>query len=83
MRRAAPRQSERSSYYGLILEPERPTPAIMAAAEAPPAETAEQRAERLARKRTVPAPKSRLRGPRGRSFTLDKADDEQVGRRDI
>ncbi|MGD0053596.1 MAG: hypothetical protein ABSD03_17465 [Vulcanimicrobiaceae bacterium] len=64
----APRQSERSAYYGVLLEPPKPTPAILAAASAPAAQTAVQHDELEARKTTRPAPKSRSKAPRGRSF---------------
>jgi hypothetical protein len=66
MGRRAPRQSERSDFYRVILEPPPPPPAILAAASAAPAKTSDQHAEQLARKKTVPAPKGRRRAPRGR-----------------
>ncbi|MDB5042190.1 MAG: hypothetical protein JWN27_2916 [Candidatus Eremiobacteraeota bacterium] len=65
MRRRAPRQSERSDDYERLLQPPRATPAILAAATAPAAETSEQRAQREANRKTRPAPKARRRGPRG------------------
>jgi hypothetical protein len=69
------RQSERSDFYGSILEP-RATPAILAAADARPAETAAEREARESRRKTTPAPRGRRPGPRGRGFDLDEIDAE-------
>jgi len=59
------RASERSAFYGLLLEPPRATPSVLSAAKARCAETTTERDDREARRTTRPAPKGRRRGPRG------------------
>ena len=68
MYRRALRCAERSELYGAIIDPPPPPPIVLAEANGPPALTAFQREQLVARKHTIPAPKCRRRGPRGRLF---------------
>lgn len=68
MRRRPMNQDERSAYYGRAIDPV-PPPSLEATRDAHgrKADTTTDYEERLARKSTIPGPKSRRRGPRGRA----------------
>ncbi|MDB5069599.1 MAG: hypothetical protein JWM87_710 [Candidatus Eremiobacteraeota bacterium] len=59
------RASERSDFYGWVLDPP-PSLAIVRDAHGRKAETAVEADARERRRKTMPAPKGRRRGPRGR-----------------
>jgi hypothetical protein len=67
MRRRPMNQDERSAYYGRTIDPV-PPPSLEATRDAHgrKAETTDDQQTRESRKKTIPGPKSRGRGPRGR-----------------
>jgi hypothetical protein len=62
------RASERSDFYGRLIDPTPPLPRTLADAAGPAAKTTSDHEAIESRKTTKPAPKSRTRKPKGAMF---------------